>query len=62
MVSCLYLMKGLSPSYTVKRQFGVYNLYHNKDGFIVQCSTQREVRNAMRAYTVNRTKTTAGRE
>jgi len=58
----LYLMRGLSPLYTVKRYGVMYRLYHKRDGFIISCSTQREVRNAVRAYSTNKTKTTKGRE
>jgi len=58
----LYLMRGLSPSYTVKRHGAMYRLYHAVDGFLLTCTTQRQLRNAMRAYTTNKTITVDGRE
>ena len=58
----LYLLKKYSKSYKVKRMFGRYNLYHNQDGFIVQAKTQRQLRNAVRAYEESGERTTEGRE
>ena len=58
----LYLMKSLSPLYYVEKLFGFYRLYHKQDGLIIQCKTQREVRNAVRAYSTKGIKTTKGRE
>ena len=60
--SGLYLLKKYSHAYSVKRIAGKYNLYHNEDGFIVQARTQRQLRNAVRAYEADGTRTIEGRE
>jgi len=58
----LYLMRGLSPLYYVNRTANAYRLYHKRDGFIVACDTQRQVRNAVRAYSSKGVKSIQGRE
>jgi len=58
----LYLIRGLSPSYYVTKTPTAYRLYHKLDGFIVACKTQRQVRNAIRAYSSKGTKSIKGRE
>ena len=58
----LYLMSGLSPHYTVTKTDNAYRLYHKVHGFIVACTTQRQVRNAMRAFTTKGIKSIKGRE
>ena len=57
-----YLLKSIGIHYTIKREFGVYRVYHNEEGFIATANTQRECRNAMRAFTAKGIKTIEGRE
>jgi len=57
-----YLIRTHAVHYYVKCLFGAIYLYHKKEGFVAACRTQRELRNAIRAYTTNKTKTTLGRE
>ena len=59
----MYLLGSQSSNFTVVKRFGVYNVYHKSGDHVAQCKTQREVRNAVRAYIIgDRTKTTEGRE
>lgn len=63
-MNALYLLKTQAPYYTIKRLFGLFYVYHKASGdFVAKCGTQREVRNAVRAYSIgDRTHTIAGRE
>jgi len=56
-----YLLKGY-PMFNYTRPNKFYRLYHNTDGFIVSCSTQRQLRNAVRAYLTKGIKSIKGRE
>ena len=60
----LYLLGSYAPSFRVDRRFGIYDVYHEASGdHVARCRTQREVRNAIRAYiSGDRSKTTEGRE
>lgn len=63
MLNALYLLKSQAKNFEVKHRFGVYDVYHKSGIHVARCNTQREVRNAVRAYIVgDRTKTTEGRE
>lgn len=64
MLNALYLLKDQADNFYIKRLFGLYYVYHKASGdFVAKCRTQREVRNAVRAYIVgDRTHTTEGRE
>lgn len=63
-MNALYLLKTQAPYYTIKHMFGLWYVYHKASGdFVAKCTTQREVRNAVRAYSIgDRTHTTKGRE
>lgn len=62
-MNALYLLKTQANNFNLKNRFGVIDVYHKSGEFVARCSTQREIRNAVRAYIVgDRTHTTAGRE
>lgn len=62
-INALYLLKTQADNFSLKRLFGLYYVYHKSGEFVAKCKTQREVRNAVRAYIVgDRTHTTEGRE
>lgn len=64
MLNLLYLLKTQAKNFSVAERFGIYDVYHKASGeHVARCSTQREVRNAVRAYIGgDRSKTTEGRE
>lgn len=56
-----YLLKSY-PMFRYTRPNQIYRLYHKTDGFIVACRTQRQMRNAVRAYLTKGIKSIKGRE
>ena len=57
----VYLMQGLSPAFKVTRG-KLYRVEHLASGDVAYCTTQRKVRNLMRAYTTKGHFSTKGRE